>query len=85
MLLRAVLEEANNRGYKFDQDKIANKRSNIKIKVTSGLVNYEFEHLMKKLKVRDPEQYAKLKTIARILLHPDFKKIKGDIESWEIV
>ncbi len=83
--LLGVAVEADNRGYQFDRSKVAANRCEIKIPVTTGQVRYEFEHLMRKLKVRDREQYLKLRKNTRIHLHPIFKKVKGGIEPWEVV
>jgi hypothetical protein len=83
--LRHVADEADRRGYNFNRDKILNKRLNSKIIVTSGQVEYEFKHLLGKLKTRDPELYNQLKMINRIKVHPIFKKVSGSVEDWEIV
>ena len=83
--LRGVVEEANRRGYNFDKNKILNKRLKSKIEVTQGQVEYEFLHLAQKLKKRDPVRYSQLQGIDKIVIHPLFKQIKGDIEEWEIV
>lgn len=83
--LRYVLEEAEKRGYKFNADKIANKRIRTKIVVNSGQIEYEFKHLLNKLKIRDPDLYIKLKNNRKIELHQSFKKKKGGIEEWEVV
>ena len=83
--LRHVVKEAEKRGYKFNGCKIVNKRTNAKIPVKNGQVEYEFKHLLKKLKEREPVLYNKLKNTQAIKLHPLFKKKYGGIEEWEIV
>lgn len=83
--LRWVQSEAENRGYRFDNNKIVNKRLTSRILVTSGQIDYEFQHLLSKLKVRDPNLYLRLKDIKSLKLHPMFKRIKGDVADWEIV
>lgn len=83
--LRHVADEADRRGYTFDRDKIIHRRLNAKIQVTSGQVEYEFQHLLAKLKQRDPERYRVLKHINRIKLHPMFAKVRGNIAEWEVV
>lgn len=83
--LRAVEVEARNRGYKFDKGKIENRRINSSILVTRGQVKYEFQHLLNKLKSRDPILYLSLRNSKRIKLHPLFSIVHGDIESWEVV
>lgn len=82
--LRDVADEADRRGYKFDRSKIANKRIMGQLPVNSGQVDYELQHLMTKLKLRDPARYAGLKQAKKIKLHPMFKKVRGGIEDWEI-
>ena len=52
--LRFVADEATVRGYNFDRTKLA-PCSNVKvIPVTKGQIDYEMEHLVKKLKKRNP-------------------------------
>jgi len=82
--LRYVAEEADKRGYNFDRKKIKNRRLNKKIPVTNGQVEYEVKHLLRKLENRDLELFINLKKIKTINVHPLFKRIKGDIEDWEI-
>lgn len=81
--LRHVADEADIRGYSFDRSRIANKRFNGKITVTSGQVEYEFSHLLGKLKERSPELFKYYKATTKIRLNPVMKNIDGDIETWE--
>ena len=81
--LRAVECEANERGYNFDTRKIGNRRSNKRITVTSGQVDYECQHLLKKLKLRDPERYERLLSVKAIEIHPLFEVVDGGVEEWE--
>jgi Pyrimidine dimer DNA glycosylase len=83
--LSYVANEADKRAYKFDKSKICNEEFKDKITVTTGQVEYEFMHLLKKLKERSPELYVKFETVKKIKLHPSFKQVNGDIESWEII
>ncbi|MCU7931797.1 MAG: pyrimidine dimer DNA glycosylase/endonuclease V [Candidatus Thiodiazotropha sp. (ex Codakia rugifera)] len=83
--LRAVAVEAKNRGYNFDKSKIQNKRISSHILVTDGQANYEFQHLLKKLKSREPSIYICLRDSERIKLHPLFSKVRGGVEPWEVV
>jgi hypothetical protein len=83
--LRSIVEEADNRGYNFDRNKIINKRLQSKINVTTGQVSYEYSHLLNKLKNRDPALYKQLKDIKLIKVHPMFHKIPGKVEPWEII
>jgi len=83
--LRHVEEEAEKRGYNFNSNKIINKRIKTKILVNSGQIEYEFKHLLSKLKKREPNLYNKLKNTKSIKLHPLFTREKGAVEKWEIV
>ncbi|HON88081.1 MAG TPA: pyrimidine dimer DNA glycosylase/endonuclease V [Spirochaetia bacterium] len=85
-----VYNDAVKRGYKFDSSKIDTKHIlEHFIPVTEGQVYYEFEHLCKKLSVRDPERYKQLclcyqfQKSAEVLIHPLFYSIPGPIEAWE--
>ena len=83
--LRSVVNEADNRGYKFDRAKIRNKRLKGKISVTTGQLEYEFEHLRNKLKKRNLRIYNKLSKISEIEAHPLLLKVNGNIEHWEVI
>lgn len=85
--LRYVYEEARQRGYRFEEKKIEKKLvdKKIKIKVTSGQVTYEFNHLLKKLELREVKQYNLLKDKKQKKCCPLFVKEKGPIESWEVI
>jgi len=81
--LRQVADEGVRRGYNFNRSKIVNKNVKSKILVTSGQVEYEFQHLLRKLKGRDPDLYKQLKMLKRIKVHPMFRKVHGNVEDWE--
>lgn len=83
--LGMVYEEALFREYNFDESKFILSRKKITITVTEGQVEYEYKHLLAKLKVRDIELYKKIKKINHIEPHPVFQIIKGPIEDWEII
>ena len=83
--LRGVLEEAVVRNYKFDRTKISGKLFKAKMPVTSGQLEYEFSHLLDKLKKRDPDKYIHLVSVAKIEPHPVFSITRGDVEDWEII
>ncbi|MCH9638325.1 MAG: pyrimidine dimer DNA glycosylase/endonuclease V [Betaproteobacteria bacterium] len=83
--LKSVVEEADIRGYNFNRSKINNMNFKDKILATNGQIQYEFEHLLKKIKKRDNELFRKFKKINNIEPHPLFNMVIGDIEDWEIV
>lgn len=78
-----VYEEAEKRGYSFDKTKLSKSHFAETIQVTSGQIQFEFEHLLKKLKTRDPERYTRIKDTERIRIHPSLQRVKGEVESWE--
>lgn len=84
--LHSVVDEADKRGYNFNRDKILNCTGQCsRIEVTKGQIEYEFNHLLNKLKTRDPKKYEALKDTEDIKLHPMFIKVDGDIEEWEVI
>ena len=83
--LRQVQKEAEQRGYKFERSKIINKSIRSKILVNAGQVEYEFNHLLRKLNQRDPALYKQLRHTKTVKLHPLFKRRNGGIEEWEII
>jgi hypothetical protein len=81
--LSEIFYEAEKRGYNFNKNKINWNFKVVKIKVTSGQIEYEFEHLLNKLKKRDRKKYKEIKVLSSIKLNPVFKIVKGRIEKWE--
>jgi hypothetical protein len=76
--------EASKRGFNFNKTKVDRVFKNIeKIKVTSGQVSFEFKHLKKKLRKRNPVFYRKIIKLKNIETHPLFKVIAGKVEFWE--
>ena len=83
--LRYVADEADKRKYQFNRDKISPGGGCSRISVTRGQLAYEFRHLLRKLKARDPGRYQALRNITEIQTHPLFTRIDGGIEDWEVV
>lgn len=83
--LSEVYNEAVARGYNFDHSKINWKFRPQSISVTSGQVKYESQHLLRKLKKRDPEKYKALSKRTRFRTHSLFRTKRGKIELWEII
>lgn len=81
--LAEVYKEATNRGYNFNRNKIDWNFSSVTIEVTSGQLNYEVQHLLQKLKVRDILRYKELNKLSEWETHPLFKIVPGEIEDWE--
>lgn len=83
--LRAVLDEARRRGYRFDASKIPPGDCDVSLSVASGQLAYEFEHLKKKLALRSPADYARLAGVSRIEPHPLFRVTAGGVAAWEVI
>jgi hypothetical protein len=81
--LKTIYDESKKRNYNFDHSKIEAIKEQKKIDVTSGQINYEFTHLLKKLKERDEIRYNKIKEVKKIELNPILKQISGYPENWE--
>jgi hypothetical protein len=79
----AVYDEAKLRGYRFDRKKLGRKVSRSRITVSSGQLRYEFEHLKKKLRTRDPGKFKSLRNISEPEQNPIFRIVRGKIEPWE--
>lgn len=84
LYLSFVYREALSRGYNFDKSKFRNLKP-LKLNVTLGQMEYEFTHLLRKLKSRDTKLYKELKGTKTIQPHPLFNVVKGEIEEWEKV
>jgi len=85
LYLKAIHAEAESRGYSFDKSKIRPARKQVVLSVTSGQMEYEWAHLLAKLKVRNPALLRKWRETGVPAPHPLFKVRPGKIESWERV
>jgi hypothetical protein len=83
--LLEVYSEACRRDYNFDRNKIKSCKFDSKIHVTTGQVDYEFKHLLKKLEVRDRVKYFEYKDLKQIEVANIFVEVEGSVESWEVV
>ena len=81
--LRAVHAESIERGYRFDKSKIGRSRTSKRLAVTSGQLDFEWRHLMKKLETRAPEQHEKYLEEASPEPHPLFLVTPGGVADWE--
>jgi hypothetical protein len=81
--LRAIHDEATERAYRFAADKIEPARPRQQLTVTRGQLDYEWQHLMAKLRTRDPARAAVLANVRRPLAHPLFRIVRGDVATWE--
>jgi hypothetical protein len=83
--LSEVYIEAKKRNYNFDRQKIDWAFKKSKLTVTSGQMDFEKRHLLKKLENRDYDKFKDDKSIAQFDSHPIFKIINGAVEEWEII
>jgi hypothetical protein len=81
--LEAIADEAGQRGYEFNREKIAAACMQAKILVNRGQILYEWEHLKIKLARRDPLRLAQISAIAMPEAHPLFEIVDGNVEPWE--
>lgn len=83
--LGGVAEEARDRGYRFDTGRILRPGSlddDERIPVTDGQLAFEWQHLGRKLRERDPVRAAAWER-SEPVPHPVFRVVPGPIASWE--
>jgi hypothetical protein len=83
--LQAVAAEATARGYRFDTGKIHTPCANGQLEETAGQLDFEWEHLCRKLAVRDPDRCARLRALSGPRPHPLFRVVPGGVQPWERV
>lgn len=81
--LAEVLAESRARGYHYDATKIDETITAESIAETSGQLEYEWGHLLEKLKHRDTKLWEKLKSIQYPVHHPSFIMTNGPVQKWE--
>ena len=81
--LRVIHKEGKRRGYNFDSGKIARGGQVESIVVTNGQLQFEWIHLLGKLRQRNPKWFKELKSVQSVDPHPLFKIIPGGVEEWE--
>lgn len=83
LYLKAIHVEAEARSYSFDKTKIRPTRNRTTLTVTCGQLEYEWAHLLTKLKARSPALYQKWLGVEMPEIHPLFRVRVGEVESWE--
>ncbi len=81
--LAGVHVEANTRGYAFDASKFSRVRSPTSIAATSGQLDYEWTHLLRKLEMRNTDLFERWRKLRRPEAHPIFRVVPGPIADWE--
>jgi Pyrimidine dimer DNA glycosylase len=80
--LSEVQDEATHRGYRFDRAKVGRVTACARLTVTRGQLEYEWEHLLAKLRRRSPESYRRVRHVSPTP-HPSFRVVRGPVASWE--
>lgn len=81
--LRAVALEADRRGYHFDAAKIGCLEEADPFEVSMGQLLFEWEHLLRKLDIRDPDRARSHRAGPAPRAHPSFQVVEGPLASWE--
>ncbi|MEO0102776.1 MAG: pyrimidine dimer DNA glycosylase/endonuclease V [candidate division WOR-3 bacterium] len=81
--LYQIYQEAKRRGYNFNPEKLEIVVIKKIIPVPKGQVDFEFSHLLNKLKKRDRKKYQELRQVNRIAVNPIFRVEKGKVADWE--
>lgn len=81
--LGGVHAEALSRGYSFDRSKVGTVRTVDAIVVTRGQLEYEWEHLLRKLSIRSPAHYREWRSLRSPECHPILRCRPGAVETWE--
>ncbi len=83
--LHAVHAEATRRRYNFDVKKIGRTTGMESVAVTRGQLEYEWAHLVNKLKTRAPVWLGEIQRVEQPESHPLFHVIDGGVAEWEII
>jgi len=83
--LSGICSEAARRGYCFDATRICPVDSIETIAAPQGQLDYEWDHLMAKLRVRSPLWLAGMGSVTRPDPHPLFRIVPGPVASWEVL
>jgi len=81
--LRSVHLEAESRGYRFASEKISSLKPPGHLTVTTGQLDFEWQHLMRKLEKRNPDWLCRMRNVDHPIPHPLFRPVRGGIAEWE--
>ena len=81
--LYAVWEEAQRRGYHYDVRRIVGRPAPGQIPASRGQLQWEWEHLGRKLRARSPEVLARWVPVVIPQAHPVFRPVPGRVADWE--
>jgi hypothetical protein len=82
--LHAIADEADERGYTFDRNRISLPRRRLSLAVTTGQLQYEWDHLRRKLRERSLADYRRISRERDPLPHPCFTVVPGEVADWEV-
>jgi len=83
LYLESIYEEAAARGYAFDRRKLGPCPRRVTMPVSRGQLQYEWGHLLAKLRRRSPAVWRKWARTRLPEVHPLFRIRSGPIEAWE--
>jgi hypothetical protein len=83
--LSDVYAEATIRGYNFDRSKLVRVGVRPRLTATQDQLLFEWEWLLRKLRVRDMATYRRHRQIVDPAAHPIFDIEPGPISEWERV
>ncbi|MDC0357614.1 pyrimidine dimer DNA glycosylase/endonuclease V [Oligoflexia bacterium] len=81
--LNFIVDEAVERGYNFDKSKIKGRKSQKRMEVSKGQLEFELSHLKKKLWKRNRAFHKNVSNVVAPETHPMFYSVVGYIENWE--
>lgn len=81
--LSGLYAEAALRGYRFERRKLTGALARERLRATRGQLAFEWEHLLKKLRRRSPQLYARLRLLRTPGAHPMFQIVAGPVAAWE--
>lgn len=83
--LWGIFDESTKRNYHFNESKLSCRSVSVRLRVTTGQLDYEKSHLLKKLKQRDFTRYENLTAVEIFQVHPLFEVVGGNVAAWEKV
>ena len=81
--LAAIYDEAVRRGYHFDKAKLGRAFTGPPLRESRGQFAYEWTHLRRKLRRRNPTWLHSLGPVHRPQAHPLFRLVAGPVAEWE--
>ena len=82
--LQDVHVEATRRGYRFNAAKIITCEPADRLVATQGQLDFEWNHLKGKLRVRDPSRFKNIQYVSDPDPHPLFRILPGSVADWEV-